>query len=77
MAIKDKYALEFSRGQFIELPPHPESCDLDDVGDYARRQDRPLAIDLFCGAGGLSLGLKQAGFSVVLQRSPSRVPLRR
>lgn len=25
---------------------------------------RPVAVDLFCGAGGLSLGLKAAGFSV-------------
>ncbi|WP_279365690.1 DNA cytosine methyltransferase [Microbacterium testaceum] len=27
--------------------------------------DRPIAVDLFCGAGGLSLGLEQAGFDVV------------
>jgi DNA (cytosine-5)-methyltransferase 1 len=30
------------------------------------RQPRPTAIDLFCGAGGFSLGLEQAGFNVTL-----------
>jgi len=31
----------------------------------ARQPRRPIAIDLFCGAGGFSLGFIQAGFEVV------------
>jgi len=33
---------------------------------WALEQDRPLAVDLFCGAGGLTSGLEAEGFAVVL-----------
>jgi DNA (cytosine-5)-methyltransferase 1 len=35
------------------------------VREWVRSRSRPTAVDLFCGAGGLSLGLQQAGFDVL------------
>ena len=35
------------------------------IGNMTRKKDRPIAIDLFCGVGGMSLGFEQAGFDVV------------
>lgn len=29
-----------------------------------RQDERPIAVDLFCGAGGMSLGFEQAGFRI-------------
>lgn len=62
----DSYAVGWARGRDLELPAHPQSRELTDLGEYARGLDGPLAIDLFCGAGGTSLGLERAGFQVVL-----------
>ena len=54
------------RGEWQRLPQHPQACGLTDITGYARKAKRPTAVDLFCGAGGLSLGLEEAGFAVAL-----------
>jgi DNA (cytosine-5)-methyltransferase 1 len=57
------------RGPALRLPPHPASpdpADLAAVRRWVRSAPRPTAIDLFSGAGGLSLGLQQAGFTVLV-----------
>ncbi|MEV0731882.1 DNA (cytosine-5-)-methyltransferase [Polymorphospora sp. NPDC050346] len=64
------YGVRLVRGPFVQLPPHPEACDAEDemlafAAAVRAAGERP-AVDLFCGAGGLSLGLEQAGYRVVL-----------
>ena len=59
------------RGQALQLAPHPDHCeDAEGLGILARRlratnPHQLLAADLFAGAGGMSLGLEQAGMRVV------------
>lgn len=61
------YGVKLVRGPFVDLPPHPDACAGEaDLFRLCRSLSAPLAADLFCGAGGLSLGLQKAGFEVVL-----------
>lgn len=70
MPDESTYGVKLVRGPVVELTPHPESCsDREGLITLARRlssSGTPLAADLFCGAGGLGLGLQDAGFEVVV-----------
>ncbi|MEV4277694.1 DNA cytosine methyltransferase [Actinoplanes xinjiangensis] len=64
------YGVRLVRGPFVQLPPHPEASEDDEgmlrVARRLRSEGVRLAADLFSGAGGLSLGLEEAGYKVVL-----------
>lgn len=50
----------------LRLTPHPDAPDRDGWRDWVRGLDGPVGVDLFSGAGGLSLGLENAGVQVIL-----------
>ena len=61
---QSRYRVKVRRGTRISLDPHPSSpdpTDRDSVRAWLDSRPRPWAIDLFCGAGGLSLGLFLVG----------------
>jgi DNA (cytosine-5)-methyltransferase 1 len=69
---RSKPGVKLVRGPFLRLEPHHDHCDTE--AELARLCTRLralnaktlLAADLFCGAGGLSLGLERAGMKVVV-----------
>jgi len=61
------YEVKLVRGPFLHLERHEHACDTErELLSLVKSINEPLAADLFCGAGGLSLGLAEAGFQVVL-----------
>lgn len=69
-ARRGAYGVKLIRGPFVQLPKHPDASDnATDMLRYAAEahaRGERLAADLFSGAGGLSLGLEEAGYRVVL-----------
>src|SRR5689334_24127597 len=64
-----RYGVGFKRGHRLRLPHHPQApdpSDLSAVRHWVRNAPGLTAVDLFCGAGGLSLGLHNAGISVLV-----------
>ena len=58
-----------NRGPYLKPPnryAHVDVADIHAVRAWVAEASAPTAIDLFCGAGGLSLGLKDAGFSILV-----------
>ena len=69
MSKLDPYAVKQVRGPYVVLPPHADHCKTqEELKSYCAgrvNQGKLLAADLFSGAGGLSLGLTDAGIEVV------------
>jgi DNA (cytosine-5)-methyltransferase 1 len=62
-------AVRHHRGTALRLQPPegtPDHADLRSIRRWVKSARRPTAVDLFCGAGGLSLGLRDAGFNVLV-----------
>jgi DNA (cytosine-5)-methyltransferase 1 len=61
------YGVRLQRSDALKLPAHPEGPSVRTLQtwcDQQRAAGRPIAVDLFSGAGGLSAGVEAAGWSV-------------
>ncbi|MGY5120544.1 DNA cytosine methyltransferase [Streptomyces sp. 900105755] len=62
---KGKYGVPLERSDYLQLPRHPESCTEDGFAEWLESHvSERLAVDLFSGAGGLSFGIEQSGWTV-------------
>lgn len=62
---KGKYEVPLERSDYLPLPRHHDSCTEDAFVEWlGRHEGERLAVDLFSGAGGLSLGIERAGWTI-------------
>ncbi|WP_322760041.1 DNA cytosine methyltransferase [Frankia sp. Cr2] len=72
------YGVKLQRSDRLRLSRHPDAPTADGFVEWCHAEiaaGRPLAVDLFSGAGGLSLGLESAGWAVAaaVDNDPSSV----
>ncbi|MCR3752674.1 DNA cytosine methyltransferase [Lentzea californiensis] len=63
------YGVKLLRSDDLQLVGHPDGCTEDTFQEWCGRRladGHRLAVDLFSGAGGLSLGLEEAGWTVAV-----------
>ncbi|MBC6451302.1 DNA cytosine methyltransferase [Actinokineospora xionganensis] len=63
------YGVKLQRSDDLRLVRHPDGCSEDAFEQWCAQrltEGQRLAVDLFSGAGGLSLGLEEAGWTVAV-----------
>jgi DNA (cytosine-5)-methyltransferase 1 len=62
---KGTYGVPLERSDPLQLDPHPDHCTEETFPEWVERHEgERLAVDLFTGAGGLSLGIQDAGWTM-------------
>ncbi|TCR15402.1 DNA (cytosine-5-)-methyltransferase [Streptomyces sp. BK205] len=64
--VKQYYGVPLERSDYLKLKPNRNSCKPEGFAKWLEGfgSGKRLAVDLFSGAGGLSLGLQRAGWTV-------------
>lgn len=73
--MKRTYGVKPRRSTPLRLPAHPHTPAPEEWYDWMRGSSSPIAIDLFCGAGGLSYGLASAGYRIALSVDTNKLAL--